>query len=34
MKQYPMLPVSFSQLVEWIRMELVPCANPDEAMMA
>ena len=34
MKQYPMLAVSFSQLVEWIRMELVPCANPDEAMTA
>ena len=29
-----MLAVSFSQLVEWIRMELVPCTNPDEAMTA
>ena len=33
-KQYPRLVLSFAQLVEWIRAELVPCTNPEEAMVA
>ena len=30
-KQYPRLIVSFSQLLEWVRTELVPEADPEEA---
>ena len=33
-KQYPRLVLTFAQLVEWLRTELVPCANPEEAMAA
>ena len=33
-RRYPMLVVTYEQLLEWLRTELVPTANPDEAFTA